>query len=79
MSIVAHVLCISIMCVGDPLSALTASHQVKSLTLFVTHYPVLAQIEDTFPGTVGNFHMAYVETETTGQSASLTVATTVII
>ena len=44
---------------------LCLTHQVKSLTLFVTHYPVLAQLEATFPGTVGNFHMAYVEAETT--------------
>ena len=44
---------------------LCLTHQVKSLTLFVTHYPVLAQLETTFPGTVGNFHMAYVEAETT--------------
>ena len=41
--------------------------QVRSLTLFVTHYPVLAQLESTFPGAVGNFHMSYVETGITGQ------------
>lgn len=41
--------------------------QVKALTLFVTHYPVLAEMENTHPGTVGNFHMAYVEAETASQ------------
>ena len=39
--------------------------QVKALTLFVTHYPLLAEMESTYPGTVGNFHMSYVEAETT--------------
>ena len=42
------------------------SFQVKSLTLFVTHYPLLAQLERLYPGTAGNFHMSYVEAETTG-------------
>ena len=32
----------------------------------MTHYPVLAQLEQLYPGTVGNFHMSYVEAETTG-------------
>ena len=39
---------------------------MKSLTLFVTHYPLLAQLERLYPGAAGNFHMSYVEAETTG-------------
>ena len=37
--------------------------QVKCLTLFVTHYPLLGELETKHPGAVGNFHMAYVEAE----------------
>ena len=33
------------------------------MTLFVTHYPLLAELEQQFPAAVGNFHMAYVEAE----------------
>ena len=33
---------------------------VRSLTLFVTHYPSLAELEDQFPQNVGNFHMSFV-------------------
>ena len=40
--------------------------QVQALTLFVTHYPLLAQLEVLYPDTAGNFHMSYVEAETTG-------------
>ncbi len=31
------------------------------MTLFVTHYPLLAELAETYPKHVGNFHMAYVE------------------
>jgi DNA mismatch repair protein MSH3 len=34
---------------------------VKACTLFVTHYPLLARLQDTYPHLVRNFHMAYVE------------------
>ena len=36
---------------------------MKCLTLFVTHYPLLGELETKYPGAVGNFHMAYVEAE----------------
>lgn len=35
--------------------------------MFVTHYPLLAEMEVSHPGTVGNFHMSYVEAETTSK------------
>ncbi|XP_025077388.1 DNA mismatch repair protein Msh3-like isoform X3 [Pomacea canaliculata] len=31
----------------------------RCLTLFVTHYPLLAEFQALFPATVGNFHMAF--------------------
>ena len=30
----------------------------------MTHYPLLAELEDQHPDIVGNFHMAYVEADT---------------
>ena len=42
--------------------------QVKSLVLFVTHYPLLAELEQKYPQTVANFHMAYVEVEDSSES-----------
>ena len=33
--------------------------QPKSLTLFVTHYPELAEFEDKYPEAVGNYHMNF--------------------
>jgi DNA mismatch repair protein MSH3 len=33
--------------------------QIKCITLFVTHYPVIVQLENEFPGHVANFHMGY--------------------
>ena len=32
---------------------------IKSLTLFVTHYPSLAELQAQFPEHVGNFHMSF--------------------
>ncbi|XP_073437250.1 DNA mismatch repair protein Msh3 isoform X1 [Dendrobates tinctorius] len=32
---------------------------VTSLTLFVTHYPPLCELETCYPTTVGNYHMAF--------------------
>nr|KAG5696312.1 hypothetical protein BaRGS_027922 [Batillaria attramentaria] len=32
---------------------------VRCLSLFVTHYPMLAEFQQSFPDTVGNFHMAF--------------------
>jgi DNA mismatch repair protein MSH3 len=37
---------------------------IRSLTLFVTHYPTLANFESTYPGLVGNIHMGFIEQET---------------
>ncbi|KAL5477924.1 hypothetical protein EMCRGX_G024781 [Ephydatia muelleri] len=34
---------------------------VRSLVLFVTHYPPLGELESIHPGVVRNYHMAYVE------------------
>ncbi|KAL4623212.1 DNA mismatch repair protein Msh3 [Arapaima gigas] len=36
---------------------------VKSLTLFVTHYPPLCELERIFPQHVGNYHMAFLLNE----------------
>uniref|UniRef100_A0A8C9RHN6 DNA mismatch repair protein MSH3 n=1 Tax=Scleropages formosus TaxID=113540 RepID=A0A8C9RHN6_SCLFO len=36
---------------------------VKSLTLFVTHYPPLCELESLFPQHVGNYHMAFLLNE----------------
>lgn len=40
---------------------------VKSLVLFVTHYPPLGELESIHPGVVGNYHMAYVEAKDSGE------------
>ncbi|KAI8646165.1 muts domain V-domain-containing protein [Parasitella parasitica] len=37
--------------------------QVKSTTLFVTHYPSLGKLVKTFPGQVRNCYMSYIEDE----------------
>uniref|UniRef100_A0A3P8Z955 DNA mismatch repair protein MSH3 n=1 Tax=Esox lucius TaxID=8010 RepID=A0A3P8Z955_ESOLU len=37
--------------------------EVKSLTLFVTHYPPLCELEKVYPRHVGNFHMAFLLNE----------------
>ena len=42
--------------------------QVKSFVLFVTHYPLLSELEGQYPQSVANFHMAYVEVEDTSKS-----------
>ena len=49
-------------------NALLAFLQVRSYVLFVTHYPLLAELEQTYPQTVANFHMAYVEVESSSKS-----------
>ncbi|KAJ8414872.1 hypothetical protein AAFF_G00023950 [Aldrovandia affinis] len=41
---------------------------VKSLTLFVTHYPPLCELERVFPAHVGNYHMAFLLNEPDGQA-----------
>ena len=37
--------------------------QVKSLTLFVTHYPPLCELERKHPEHVANYHMAFLLNE----------------
>ena len=34
---------------------------IKAMTLFVTHYPILAQMERAYPGEVVNAHMKFEE------------------
>ncbi|KAM9446339.1 DNA mismatch repair protein Msh3 [Clarias gariepinus] len=36
---------------------------VRCLTLFVTHYPPLCELEKLYPGHVGNYHMAFLLNE----------------
>ncbi|XP_017928384.1 DNA mismatch repair protein Msh3 isoform X5 [Manacus vitellinus] len=41
---------------------------VESLTLFVTHYPLVCELEQLYPDKVGNYHMAFlVNEEETGE------------
>ena len=42
--------------------------QVKSLVLFVTHYPLLTELEQRYPLIVANYHVAYVEVEDSSKS-----------
>ena len=44
----------------------TVLTQVRSLVLFVTHYPPLGELESIHPGVVRNYHMAYVEAKDNG-------------
>lgn len=37
------------------------------MTLFVTHYPLLAELEEKHVGLAANYHMAYVESETSSE------------
>ena len=41
--------------------------QVKCLTLFVTHYPLISQLESKYPSATANFHMAYIPVEDAGK------------
>ncbi|CAC5363938.1 MSH3 [Mytilus coruscus] len=41
--------------------------QVKCLTLFVTHYPVLSELEQTYPNVVQNHHMSFMVNEDSGK------------
>lgn len=36
---------------------------MKSLTLFVTHYPPLCELEQAYPEHVSNYHMAFLLNE----------------
>ena len=42
--------------------------QVKCLTLFVTHYPLIGDLQKCFPSAVANYHMAYLQVEDSSQS-----------
>jgi DNA mismatch repair protein MSH3 len=44
--------------------------ELKSLLLFVTHYPTLARFGDTYPDQVANTHMAFEETGGTGEEVA---------
>ncbi|KAK9478843.1 muts domain V-domain-containing protein [Lipomyces japonicus] len=39
---------------------------IKALTLFITHYPVLCSFADRYPARVGNYYMGYMEQEANG-------------
>ncbi len=41
---------------------------VRCLTLFVTHYAILANIDQELPGRVGNYHMSFLENDDHHQS-----------
>ena len=43
--------------------------QVKCLTLFVTHYPVLSELEQLYPDSVANYHMSFCMLDETGEGA----------
>lgn len=42
---------------------LSTSLQVRCLTLFVTHYPPLCELEKLYPCHVGNYHMSFLLNE----------------
>ncbi len=46
--------------------------QVKCLTLFVTHYPLLAEIADTYPNNVTNYHMSFLLNDKHHQTGKIT-------
>jgi DNA mismatch repair protein MSH3 len=39
--------------------------KIKCLTLFVTHYPSMAELVDDFPGHIGVYHMSFLEDAST--------------
>lgn len=43
---------------------------VKSLTLFVTHYPPVCELEKLYPQNIGNYHMAFLLNEEDEQNGS---------
>jgi len=45
---------------------------IKSLMLFITHYPSLAQFADQYPTEVGNFHMSFLERVNEDESHEIT-------
>lgn len=61
------------------LTSLIFLSQVKALTLFVTHYPPLCELERVYPKHVSNYHMAFllndpeITTDTDGECVCLLV------
>lgn len=60
---------------GTAIAAAVLRHlvtRIKCFTLFVTHYPVVGELErEVQPaGVVGNYHMSYVEQEAQGGEAA---------
>ena len=49
-----------------PFNPTNFSPQIASLTLFVTHYPSLAELDGLFPNQVTNSHMAFMTSEEPG-------------
>lgn len=45
---------------------------IKSLMLFITHYPSLGQFADQYPTEVGNFHMSFLERVNEDESHEIT-------
>ena len=37
--------------------------QIKPFTLFVTHYPMLAEFETIYPQCIWNYHMSFIDNE----------------
>ncbi len=56
LSILLDVHVSALVCCG---SVFALTNQIKSLTLFVTHYPLLARLEVLCPGVVANYHMSF--------------------
>lgn len=51
---------------GVAIAYATLDHTIRNIrcfTIFVTHYPLLAQLEEVYPSVVGNYHMAFMEHE----------------
>ena len=39
------------------------NQKMKCFTLFVTHYPLLAKLQEEFPSIVGNYHMSFITSD----------------
>ena len=45
------------------------AHCVRCLTLFVTHYPKIAELKDEFPGKVGPYFVSYLAEDPTSRTS----------
>lgn len=57
---------------------------MESLTLFVTHYPPVCELEKSYSQQVGNYHMGFLVTEDeskqdTGMKCSVTGTTRIVL